>query len=60
MGKRPSSDGFTADVLAPHLTAMFSSVKDGQAFSSDLLTANIVMIPKPDVDHYSWTNFRPI
>lgn len=39
-----------ADVVAPHLTNMFNSVKNGHTFTSTLLTANIVMIPKPDRD----------
>lgn len=43
-----------------NLTSMFNSVKDGQTFTSNPLTANIVMIPKPDRDHSSWTNFRLI
>lgn len=67
VGKRPGRDGFTAlyyrklsDILAPHLTAMFNAVKDGHAFTPSLLTANIVMIPKPNRDHSSWANFRPI
>lgn len=49
VGKWPGPDGFTtlyyrklADVLAPHLTAMYNSVKSGKAFSADLFTANIV------------------
>lgn len=37
---------------------MYNSVKDGQTVTSDLSTANIVMLPKPD--HSSWANFRPI
>lgn len=55
VGKRPGPKGFTAlyyrkiaDLLAPHLTAMYNSVKDGQAFTSNLLTANILMLPKSD------------
>lgn len=39
---------------------MYNSVKEGQSFTSDLLTVNIVMIPEPDHDHSSWANFRPI
>lgn len=39
---------------------MNNSVRNGQAFTSNLLTANVVMIPKPDRDHSSWANFRPI
>lgn len=49
-----------ADVFAPNKTAMYNSIKNGQAFSPDLLTANIVMLSKPDHDHSSWANFRPI
>lgn len=67
VGKCPDPNGFTAlyyrklaDVLAPHLTAMFNAVKDGHALTPNLLTANIVMIPKPDRDHSSWTTLRPI
>lgn len=67
VGKRPGSDGYTAlfyrklaDIMAPHLTAMYNSVKGGQLFTPDLLTSNIVMIPRPDRDHSSWANFRPI
>lgn len=54
IGNRPGPDGFTAlyyrkmaDVLAPHLTVMYNAVKDDQAFTSNLLTTNIVMILKP-------------
>lgn len=61
VGKRPGQDGYTAlyyrklaTVVAPHLTAMYNSVKNGRSFTPDLLTANIVMIPKPDHDHSSW------
>lgn len=67
VGKKPGPDGFTAlyyrklaDVLGPHLTATYYSVKTGQHFSPDLLTDNKVMLPKPDRDHSSWANFRPI
>lgn len=67
VGKRPGPDGFTAlyyqkfaEVLAPHLATMYNSVKGGHSFSPDLLSANIVMIPKPDKDHSSWANFWPI
>lgn len=67
VGKQPGPEGFTvlyyrklADVIAPHLTAMYNSVKNSQNFPSDLLTANIVMLPKPDRDHSSWANFRPV
>lgn len=60
VGERPCPDSFTvlyyrtlADVIP-----MYNSVKDGQTVTSDLSTANIVMLPKPD--HSSWANFRPI
>lgn len=60
VGKRLDPDSFTAlyyrklvDVLAYPLTAI-----NGLNFSSDLLTANIVMLPKPDRDYSSWANFQ--
>lgn len=67
VGKRPGPDGFTAlyyrkmaDVIAPYLSRMYNSVKEGCPFTPNQLTANIVMIPKPDKDHSSWANFRSI
>lgn len=47
-----------ADVVAPHLTTMFNCVKDVQTLTSTLLTANIMMIPKPDWDHSSRANLN--
>lgn len=58
VGKWPGPNSFTAlyyrklvDILAPPLTAMYNLVKNGQSFPPDPLTANIVMLPKPDRDH---------
>lgn len=39
---------------------MYNTVRDGAAFSHSLLTANIVIIPKPNKDPHTWVNYRPI
>ncbi|KAM9308276.1 glutamate decarboxylase 1-like [Gastrophryne carolinensis] len=65
--KRPGPDGYTAifykkliDVVAPHLTTMYNSIKVGNRFDPESLSAAIVMIPKPGKDPLAWQNYHPI
>ena len=63
----PGPDGFSssyykkfASVLIPHLVKLFNHVLQDNQFPSEMLLANMSLLPKPNKDHSSPQNFRPI
>ncbi|XP_040196341.1 chromatin assembly factor 1 subunit A-B-like [Rana temporaria] len=67
LGSSPGPDGFSTgyykkfgECLAPHLTRLFNSLRDGARFGTDLNSAYISVIPKPDKDPSEVCNYRPI
>lgn len=65
--KRPGPDRFFAtyfkrfsDFLAPVLVRAFNAILVGHTFCSEMLTAAISLLPKPQTDDSSWSKYRPI
>uniref|UniRef100_A0A8C5WH19 Reverse transcriptase domain-containing protein n=1 Tax=Leptobrachium leishanense TaxID=445787 RepID=A0A8C5WH19_9ANUR len=66
-GKCPGPDGLPAeyykafpDELLPHLTSLFSRLRDGEQFHPHTLSATISVIGKPGKDVSDVRNYRPI
>lgn len=67
LNKRPGPDGFSslyyrtfAEILSPLLTKAYNTILKGKSFRQESLMAIICMIPKPNTDHTSYNNYRPI
>lgn len=65
--KRPGIDGLSAtyykrfaSLLSPLMVEAFNSLLKERNFCTESLTASISMIPKPNTDDTSWSNYRPI
>lgn len=66
-GKAPGPDGFSAEyykllntTLAPHMCQLFNAVVSSGTFPDEMLSANIVTLPKPRKEPVTPPNFRPI
>ena len=65
--KSPGPDGFSghyyrkyAEILAPHLCALFNGLRGGSPLAPHENRAFIHVIPKPNKDHSDCSNYRPI
>uniref|UniRef100_A0A8C5PT54 Reverse transcriptase domain-containing protein n=1 Tax=Leptobrachium leishanense TaxID=445787 RepID=A0A8C5PT54_9ANUR len=66
-GKSPGPDGFSVayyktfgSLLGPRFLAMLNSLDGSTSLEQATLRAHIALIPKPERDHTSVTNYRPI
>lgn len=66
-GKAPGPDGFLAEyyksfstILTPYLCHTFNAAVSSGEFPSEMLSANIITLPKPGKEPVSPQNFHPI
>uniref|UniRef100_A0A803K7H0 Reverse transcriptase domain-containing protein n=1 Tax=Xenopus tropicalis TaxID=8364 RepID=A0A803K7H0_XENTR len=63
----PGPDGLPAsyykkfkEFLTPHLTTLFNDMMQGHSLPTDMLQANLSLLPKPNKDTTNIQNYRPI
>lgn len=63
----PGPDGYStsyykkfAPTITPHLTKLYNNILQGGQFPSEMLLANMSLLPKPNKDHSTPQNYRPI